>query len=302
MTIRNILAQLLLLMILSSLSIALQAQKLERISTDKEKPELTTYQSDLSGNFTLTVTPTEVTLTTGRSITLTLSVYNRSETPLTNIEINSSGFPAGMEAFMLADDCTLESETIHCIANSVEPNVPMVRSLSLIAPATLPVTLEPISFELTASELSAPIVEQLNLTSSSGSPKVIAVSVSVRVGDIHNTGIFQAQNSNNNMEFVRETEIPQYGAFLWHSSICGDQLYCDDGNFTYIPNSGSEGKIELLAFSVRDKTTLVKSEPAIYSITILASDRDSRAIMNFWFLFIALQMVVIYRKFCKQLQ
>ena len=247
-----------------------------------------------SGSINLDVSPGNVTITAGRSLTFNLSATNQTQSPIANVTIKSNGLPVGIQAVLLSDTCFLDDAIITCNIGSLNINEPTVLSLSLVFPDTLPDTIPAISFKLDAPTLDAPIITVVNSSNSVGALTALTGSATVKVGDKFSTGIFLAMNANENTEFVLAGDLPSKGTFIWHSQDCSRQTSCNDGNFTYVPNDSSGGQTEIIQFYVRNVVTLQTSEPTDYIITI--KNRDSRAAhLELWTLLTLMMALLLFR-------
>jgi len=262
-----------------------------QISNTAIFPAATNGSADIS----LVVNPPNATITAGRSLTFNLTASNQSEMLLTNVTITSDGFPDGITTVFLSEGCVLDSAVVRCSIDSLNVNETEVLSLSLITSSTLPNTLLPLSFALNADELDMPIVAMVSSSNLDGSLTALPGAATVTVGDKLSTGLFVARNANENTEFVLSSGLPANGTFLWNSQNCSDQLFCSDGNFSYIPNGNSGGQTEILQFYVRDSVTFSTSSTENFVITITGRD-DTGATVGLWTLFVLSQLLLMSRK------
>ena len=245
------------------------------IQNSKSKPLNLSSRAENSNRISLTVNPANITITAGRSLTFNLNATNQTDSSLTNVTITSAGLPSGIQAVLLSNGCSLDNSIITCQIGSLNVNEPVVLSISVIMPDTLPNSLQTISFTLDAPALNQPIITSVDSSSSIGSLIAHSGTATVTVGDKYSTGEFIATNANAETEYVLSGDLPTNGTFLWNSQSCDEQISCSDGNFSYIPHENSGGKTETIQFYARDKTTFAVSELAEYIITI--ENRENRA-------------------------
>jgi len=247
-----------------------------------------------NGNINLTVNPDSVAITAGRSLTFNLTASNQSQSSISNVTITSTGLPNGIQAILLSDICFLDAAIITCNIGSLNVNEPIVLSLSLILPGTLPDFVQSISFELDAPTLDAPIIANVSSSNSVGALTAISGATTVKVGDKFSTGTLLAMNSNENTEYVLAGDPPSKGTFFWNSQNCDNQTSCNDGNFSYIPNDSSGGQTEIIQFYVRNSATLETSASTEYIITI--KNRDGRAAyFGLWSLLFLIVTLLLFR-------